>query len=92
MTDWADEIAKGICDGFEGVSSTGGTETFSDPNPIAAALRKAKADGMVEAADLIRSHRHAAPKFYWKPGEKALFNKIDSLLRDNASKLDPPTD
>lgn len=83
--DWADEAAKNF-DGY----TAGRVELLKD---IAAALRAAelrgRVAGMREVADLINAHRNAAPKFYWEDGEKALFNKIDRLVRTAASKLSP---
>ena len=49
MMDWADEIERSIAESY---SSLGEYLAGYDDGKIAAALRKAKADGMREAADL----------------------------------------
>lgn len=77
--DWADELAWTLLSEYKHES-------------IAAAIRKAKANGLKEAADLIKAHKDAAPKFYWEKDEIVLLSKIDKLLRDYASKLESPTE
>ena len=49
MTNWADEIANKLTEASPTVGSS------VDPDAVAAALRKAKADGMREAADYVHS-------------------------------------
>lgn len=75
MTDWADEIADRLQKQIESSHDCG---YFIRMDGVAAALRKAKADGMREAHDIFYNEEH------W--GDSTL-----ALVRDAASKLDPPT-
>ena len=54
MMDWADDVADSLC--AWNPMSDGTLAWFAHCDVIATALRKAKADGMREAADLVASN------------------------------------
>ena len=96
MTDWADEIAKELDTSMRFDSDTGA----NNKERIAAALRKAKADGLKEAAKLLEQlrvpiqHRHLeeiTDKEYgsYKFGLKVASKEAIKTITEAASKLDP---
>ena len=77
MTDWADDEGKRV-------AQDGWLDSKPLHEHIAAALRKAKADGMREAADVARDVR-----FSVRQGKNAQAH-IEKLLRDRASRVEQP--
>lgn len=85
MTDWADEIADGLV--REDYDYDDNCQVYASVDEIAATLRKAKADGVMHAAEIFESRQ--GPSILALDGIKSQFYRY---LKAEADKIEHPSE
>lgn len=80
MSEWDDEIARAMADGWHSGDCTQHHPWAVDSRDIAIALRKAKADGMRELADVLRINEQF--------GGAVSMGQIIKSAHENADKIE----